>query len=150
MMSAKPTKSKLKSPKLRTPFQDILPPLSAEEFDALKASIGKRGVLNSVLVDEAGNVLDGHHRLKIEPDAPRKVIRGLTVYAEKLPGGSNPEVKPDENTKDVRRISRGGGWGGLANHCMSAFRMPDLPGYKSSTLGFRVALTAVESFESVK
>jgi formylglycine-generating enzyme required for sulfatase activity len=73
------------------------------------------------------------------------------IYAEKLPGGSNPEVKPtNENTKDVRRISRGGGWGGVAEHCLSAFRLSDLPGYKSGNLGFRVALTAVEAFASAK
>jgi len=72
------------------------------------------------------------------------------IYAEKLPGGSNPEVMPDENTKEVRRINRGGGWGGVADHCRSAFRMSDLPDYKSGNLGFRVALSAVESFESVK
>lgn len=31
-----------------------------------------------MFVDENDNVLDGHHRLKIDPDAPRKVIRGLS------------------------------------------------------------------------
>lgn len=57
---------------------DLLPPLSTEEFDALKADIAANGVLHAVFVDEDGNVLDGRHRLKIDPNAPRKVIKGLS------------------------------------------------------------------------
>lgn len=59
-------------------FDDLLPPLSTEEFEALRADIKENGVLHPVFVDEDGNVLDGRHRLKIDPDAKRKVIRGLT------------------------------------------------------------------------
>jgi ParB-like chromosome segregation protein Spo0J len=61
---------------------DLLPPLSTEEFTALKADIKEHGVLHKVFVDEDGEVLDGRHRLKIDPNAPRKVIRGLSA-AEK-------------------------------------------------------------------
>lgn len=63
-------------------YADFLPPLSSEEFAALKADIDANGVLHPVMVDEDGNVLDGRHRLKINPGAPRKVIRGLSA-AEK-------------------------------------------------------------------
>ena len=59
-------------------FSDLLPPLSTEEFEALRADIKANGVLHPVFVDEAGAVLDGRHRLKIDPDSPRKVIRGLS------------------------------------------------------------------------
>lgn len=59
-------------------FHDLLPPLSSEEFAALKADIKEHGVLHPVFVDENGEVLDGRHRLKIDPDAKRKVVRGLT------------------------------------------------------------------------
>lgn len=42
-----------------------MPPLSPEEFSALKADIAKRGVLVPVEVDaDTGEVLDGHHRLQ--------------------------------------------------------------------------------------
>jgi hypothetical protein len=41
----------------------LLPPLSAEEYAALKADIAARGVLVPVEVDEQGNLLDGHHRV---------------------------------------------------------------------------------------
>jgi site-specific DNA-methyltransferase (adenine-specific) len=56
----------------------LLPPLSTEEFEALRADIRANGVLHPVFVDENGVVLDGRHRLRIDPKAPRKVIRGLT------------------------------------------------------------------------
>ncbi len=41
----------------------LLPDLTEEEFSALKADIAERGVMVPVELDEAGNVLDGHHRL---------------------------------------------------------------------------------------
>jgi 16S rRNA G966 N2-methylase RsmD len=59
-------------------FADLLPDLSKEEFEALKADIKQRGVLVPVFVDEEGNILDGRHRLKIDPKAPRTVVTGLT------------------------------------------------------------------------
>ena len=57
-----------------------LPPLSREEYAALKSSIEEAGVLVPVERDMAGDVLDGHHRLRalnelradghVLPDAP--------------------------------------------------------------------------------
>lgn len=59
-------------------FHDLLPPLSTDEFSALKADIKERGVLMPIFVDEDGNILDGNHRHKIDPKSPRKVVKGLT------------------------------------------------------------------------
>ena len=42
----------------------VVPPLSAEEFAALKADIARRGVVVPVECDEEGNILDGHHRVR--------------------------------------------------------------------------------------
>jgi AraC-like DNA-binding protein len=42
----------------------VLPPLSPEQFGALKADIAERGVLVPIEVDETGQVLDGHHRCR--------------------------------------------------------------------------------------
>ena len=42
----------------------VMPPLSPEEYAALKADIATRGVLFPVEYDEDGNILDGHHRVK--------------------------------------------------------------------------------------
>ena len=42
----------------------VVPPLSDDEFAALKADIELRGVMVPVELDEEGNVLDGHHRVR--------------------------------------------------------------------------------------
>jgi ParB-like chromosome segregation protein Spo0J len=66
----------------------LMPPLVEEEYQALKADIAERGVIVPIEVDEEGNILDGHHRLKawLElkeegtelPDYPRAVRGGMT------------------------------------------------------------------------
>ena len=48
---------------MSAPYQ-ILPPLSPDEYAALKGDIARRGVLVPIELDEAGAVLDGHHRLR--------------------------------------------------------------------------------------
>lgn len=43
----------------------VMPPLSIEEYEALKADIAKRGVLIPIEVDaDTGEILDGFHRLR--------------------------------------------------------------------------------------
>ncbi len=59
-------------------LRDLIPPLGTEELEALKADIKANGIISPVIVDENGTILDGHHRAKIDPSAPRKVIRGLS------------------------------------------------------------------------
>lgn len=61
----------------------LLPPLSPEEFASLEASIIEHGVLVPVEYDEAGEILDGHHRVQICEslglvDWPRFVRKGLS------------------------------------------------------------------------
>lgn len=45
------------------PYRNLVPDLSPEEFEALKADIGKRGQLVPIMVDDKLTVIDGHHRL---------------------------------------------------------------------------------------
>lgn len=64
------------------PYQ-VMPPLSADEYEALKADIAQRGVQVPVEYDETGHVLDGHHRIAICAELgienwPRLVRYGLT------------------------------------------------------------------------
>lgn len=64
------------------PYQ-LLPPLSDEDYAALEKDILARGVLVPVEYDEAGNILDGHHRVAIcmkhgLTDWPRFVRKGMT------------------------------------------------------------------------
>lgn len=64
-----------------SPFQ-VMPPLSDDDFAALKADISARGVLIPVEYDDSGNILDGHHRVKacteLGIEWPRFVRKGLT------------------------------------------------------------------------
>lgn len=64
------------------PKYQLLPRLSAEEFHALEQSIIEHGVLVPVEYDEAGEIIDGHHRVEICEslglvDWPRFVRKGL-------------------------------------------------------------------------
>lgn len=61
----------------------LLPRLSAEEFASLEQSIITHGVLVPVEYDEAGEIIDGHHRVEICEslglvDWPRFVRKGLS------------------------------------------------------------------------
>jgi len=66
----------------------LMPPLTEDEYRTLKADIAERGVLVPIELDEAGHVLDGHHRLRawaelrqegVElPDYPRMLRSGWT------------------------------------------------------------------------
>lgn len=61
----------------------LLPRLSPEEYQALEASIIAHGVLVPVEYDEAGEIIDGHHRVEICEslglvDWPRFVRKGLS------------------------------------------------------------------------
>lgn len=62
----------------------LLPPLTSDEYDALKEDIGQRGVLVPVEVDEDGNLLDGHHRMRavaelrsqgVNVAEPKRIVR---------------------------------------------------------------------------
>ncbi len=65
-----------------------MPELTPIEYESLKADIAERGVLVPVEVDEHGEVLDGHHRIKAWhelrsdgvnlPDYPKMIRSGLT------------------------------------------------------------------------
>jgi len=55
----------------------VMPPLSEEEYAALRNDIERNGILVSVVVDQHGRILDGHQRVKIANelgiDYPREV-----------------------------------------------------------------------------
>jgi ParB-like chromosome segregation protein Spo0J len=69
------------------PYQ-LLPPLSPDEYAALKADIAKHGILVAVELDEHGHLLDGRHRVRAwqelrtegirVPDFPRVIRAGLS------------------------------------------------------------------------
>lgn len=63
--------------------QGVFPPLSDEQYDALRTSIDEQGVLVPIVVDEDGAVIDGRHRKKIAAElgreCPIEVAHGLTL-----------------------------------------------------------------------
>ena len=70
------------------PKYQVLRPLTLTEYEYLKASIRESGVTVAVVLDESGNIIDGHHRqriyeeLKIEgiilPPMPKTIKIGMT------------------------------------------------------------------------
>jgi N6-adenosine-specific RNA methylase IME4 len=66
----------------------LLPDLPADDYERLKADIAERGVLVAVELDEHGNVLDGHHRVRIATelgvDYPTVVRSGLAEHEKRL------------------------------------------------------------------
>jgi hypothetical protein len=69
---------KVATNKLKTPYADLLPPLKTSEREALAADIGIHGVLHPIVIDEDGNILDGHHRYAIDKSAPTVTVAGLS------------------------------------------------------------------------
>ena len=61
----------------------VMPNLTLQDYEALKSDIAKRGVLIPIEYDEHGNVLDGHHRLRVCKELglshwPKFIRKGLS------------------------------------------------------------------------
>lgn len=72
-----------------TDLFQVMPPLSGDEYQELKADIAARGVMVPIEYDEAGNILDGHHRVKAcrelgVKDWPSVVRLGMDAQAKTL------------------------------------------------------------------
>lgn len=69
----------------RGPYQ-LLPPLSEDEYAALRDDIKSAGVRVPIDVDENGAILDGHHRKAIAEElgveCPERVVRDLPEFAK--------------------------------------------------------------------
>ena len=71
------------SNELRTPYKDILPVLSTEEFDALRERIvSEGGIHDPVLITESDEILDGHNRYSLDKSAPIKIISGSKGWSD--------------------------------------------------------------------
>lgn len=71
--------------RLKTPYLGLVPRLSSDEKEALRADIRKNGVLCPIFTDTENNILDGHTRYEIDPRAPVQVVPGAEsmIDAEK-------------------------------------------------------------------
>ena len=65
----------------------LLPPLSDKEYQDLKKDIEARGVMVPIEYDEIGNILDGHHRIKICKEL------GITEWPKVIREGWTDEEK---------------------------------------------------------
>lgn len=83
-----------------------MPPLSADEYDELRASIEKIGVTVPVIVDDDGNVIDGHHRVTIAQELgvqyPTRVVSGLSED-EKIEQSVILNIARRQLTREQRR-----------------------------------------------
>ena len=85
----------------------VMPELTAEEYSELKNDILERGVMIPIEFDEFGQVLDGHHRLKIcqelgIKDYP-KVIRAGMSESEKLTHARKLNIARRHLTSEQKR-----------------------------------------------
>jgi ParB-like chromosome segregation protein Spo0J len=95
----------------------VMPPLSPEAYEALKADIQKDGVKIPKDVDEEGNILDGFSRdracKELGRDCPERVIRGLTdaekrEYAWRM--NLTRRHLSKEQKREIARTLRQEGW----------------------------------------
>lgn len=91
---------------MSTPYQ-VMPELSADDFETLKADIAKRGVLVPVEYDEHGNILDGHHRVRVceklgITEWPRFIRKGLSE-AEKRTHARNLNLARRHLNREQKR-----------------------------------------------
>ncbi len=99
-----------------------MPDLTPIEYEALKADIAERGVLVPVEIDENGDVLDGHHRIKAWqelrgdgvnlPDYPKMIRSGLTEEQKRNHARSLNVLRrhlSKEQQKEVMRQMRADG-----------------------------------------
>jgi ParB-like chromosome segregation protein Spo0J len=88
------------------PKFEIMPPLTVEEEADLEKSIAENGVLTPIVVDEHGNIIDGHHRQRIADRlgvfCPRRTVRGKT-NAETIAMALTLNVDRRHLTRDQRR-----------------------------------------------
>jgi ParB-like chromosome segregation protein Spo0J len=89
----------------------VMRDLTGEEYSALKASIIESGVLVPVVLDEHGNIIDGHHRKMICDEIgttyPVQVMPGMTE-TEKLNmarqlNEARRQLTPEEKRREIER-----------------------------------------------
>lgn len=85
----------------------VMPELTHEEYAELKADISQRGVMVPIEYDEAGNVLDGYHRLRICEELGiknfPKVIRAGLTEAEKFTHARKLNIARRHLTSEQKR-----------------------------------------------
>jgi ParB-like chromosome segregation protein Spo0J len=63
------------------PFQ-VMPPLSVEEYEALRDDIAAHGVRVPIDIDQYGRILDGHHRAQVCAELGTIVPTRVVIFAD--------------------------------------------------------------------
>jgi transposase len=99
---------------LKTPYENLVPKMSNQEFDGFEASILEQGQKDAIEIDEENNVLDGHHRLKVLIKHGKPVLvkenTGLKSDLEKrayvISKALNRRNLTAESTKELRETQK--------------------------------------------
>ena len=92
---------------------ELLPPLTTHEFESLEADIKRNGLLHPIIVDENGDILDGHHRAKIVDKYEPVVMTGLSeaqkkafVYKMNFTRRNLSKTQKDEQKKNMKIVAK--------------------------------------------
>src|SRR4030042_2311664 len=91
----------------QTPYKNIVPPMTDEEYSELRDDIDRNGILIPVILDDSGNVIDGHHRIRIAEELqitrfPIEIRPGLS-NEEKQDMAWNLNAHRRQMSKETRR-----------------------------------------------
>jgi len=87
----------------------VMPDMSPEQFEALKQDIAERGVLTPIDIDEKGNILDGHHRVRACKELgitnyPTIVRLGLSEEEKRIFARKSNMMRRHLSKKQIREI----------------------------------------------
>jgi ParB-like chromosome segregation protein Spo0J len=88
----------------------LMPDMSPAEFEAFKADINQRGVVVPIDIDEAGEIIDGHHRYKAwielhKNEPPPTIVRaGLSEQEKRAFARKNNILRRHLTREQVRRL----------------------------------------------
>ena len=93
---------------MTAPYQ-FLPPLPDDDYAALRQSIMDHGVRVPVEMDEAGNILDGHHRVAVCAELgmthfPKRINTGLAEWEKRTLARELNVARRHLNTAQKRRL----------------------------------------------
>jgi len=135
--------------------ENVMPPLSEQEYAALKASIEKNGVLVPIEIDEGtGELLDGHHRQKIcaelgiEPPIKFRTFasdrdrtdHALTLNLMRRPRGPISWAASFKKLAENRGVKLGRGKGDPTGKTATVAVLADEVGVKERTARYRMNL----------
>lgn len=87
-------------------YYQTMPPLTSVEYAELKESIRRDGINVPVIIDEDGNVIDGHHRVMIAQELgikyPKHMVYGLSED-QKLDMSVSLNVDRRQLTREQKR-----------------------------------------------